>query len=275
MKRVTEILQGSRWGVAVAAMAAIVTAGIAAADPITFLPPPGTVVQFKFDNLEPILPITPGAPVGPTIFTITTINAPGGVPIFWAAGLSDGTQLNGVLSGEFIQTITPSSGGFDFTLTGGTIIVYDVPSGSYNPTAPGNPVNPQICPGGVCPAPWLTLSLVPGIVPSIPGSTEFIHEDALTAPITGAGFANMIVTGGTASSAFPIGSIASLNFNFSTCPGVGAFTNLCLGNIGTWPVVSFDPVTAKVGGSIPEPATLLLVGLGLLGGAMVRRRRPN
>ena len=97
MKRVTEILQGARWSVGIAAMAAIGTAGIAAADPITFLPPSGSVVQFKFDNLEPILPTTVGAVVGPTIFTITTINAPSGVPIYWASGISDGTQLNGVL----------------------------------------------------------------------------------------------------------------------------------------------------------------------------------
>ncbi len=56
MNQVREILHGARWSVAVAAMAAIGSAGIAAADPITFLPPPGTNVQFKFNDVEPILP---------------------------------------------------------------------------------------------------------------------------------------------------------------------------------------------------------------------------
>src|SRR5437588_3146774 len=149
MKRVTEILQGARWTVGIAAMAAIGTAGIAAADPITFLPPPGTTVQFKFDDLEPILPITGpcgtpglsacGQAVGPSIFTITTINAQPGVPIFWASGISDGTQLNGFIAGEIVQTVIATGTGFDVTLTGGTISVFNVVSG-YNPTSPANPI---------------------------------------------------------------------------------------------------------------------------------------
>src|SRR6266567_8123453 len=115
MKQITEMLTGVRRGILLATAAAAAVSGIASADPITFLPPAGTVIQFKFDNLEPVLPGTVGAVVGPTIFTITTINAPGGVPIYWASGLSDGTQLNGVLSGEIIQTITFTGPGFDIT----------------------------------------------------------------------------------------------------------------------------------------------------------------
>src|SRR5438552_12121254 len=135
MKQIAEMLTGVRRGIVIATAATAAISGIAAADPITFLPPAGSIVQFKFDNLEPVLPIAIGAPVGPTIFTITTINGPAGIPIYWASGISDGTQLNGVLSGEVIQTIIPTGTGFDITLTGGTITLYDVSDGSYNPTS--------------------------------------------------------------------------------------------------------------------------------------------
>jgi len=271
MKAINETLKQLRRGIGIAtAVAALGFASTAVADPVNFLPA-GADVIFKFNDLEPVLPTTVGAPVGPTIFTITTISAPSGTPIYWASGISDGMMLVGVVSGQTVQTITPNGGGFDITLTGGTINVYLVPLGSYVPTSPGASIPSQICggpSGGVCPAPWLTLNLVPGIVPTIPGSTEFVNVNSLTVPLTGSGFANLVVTGGTATTRFPVGSIASENFNFSSCPGTGAFAILCT-QAGTWPVVSFDPVTSR---TVPEPATLLLLGLGVLGAAVVRRR---
>lgn len=243
-------------------------AGQALADPLATVPP-GTSIQFKYDNFEnPI--ITAAGQTLSGILTVTSIINNANNQTLWASDVSDGTELTGFFTGLVSQTpVASGTGGFDIGFTGGTLTMYNVATGSFNPTSPADPLQSQICPGGVCPAPYLTFSFVPGIVPSNPTVTLQSHVSTLTAPLTGSGFGRLEVTGGTAASRFGIGSQFSLNSNFSSC-GTNAPNAALCANAGAWPLASFDPVTGR---TIPEPGTLLLLGLGAVGAAAVRRMR--
>jgi len=252
---------------ALAMMAILLVGAYALADPVTFLPPAGTPIQFKYNDVEACTgPGIPAGTFGPCVavgdvltglFTVTTINGATGVPVFWASGISDGTQLNGIFTGLTVTSIVAAGGGFDIKFSGGTITMYDVAGTPYNPTSPANPLLPQLC-GGACPAPWLTANFTPGIIPGDLTTTLFSHVSSLTSPVTGHGNGNLTTTGGTAFSA--IANNLSLSSDLSTCPSSDpAFQPLCSGT--GWPIVSHDPVTGVT--AVPEPGTLVLLGVGM------------
>lgn len=250
-----------------ATAAACALAGPTQADVLSFLPA-GTDIQFKYDNFEnPI--ITDAGQTLSGIFLITSIINNTTLHTYWADGISDGTSLVGVFDGLVSEAPTAAgTGGFDINFTGGTLTIYNVPEGTFNPTGPADSFASQIC-GGACPTPFLTMDFVGGVFPSDPNVTLRSHVDSLTEPLTGSGFGRLVTTGGTAFNAF--GSEFSLNSNFQSCPASGPNAGLC-NAAGDWPIASFDPVTGR---TVPEPGTLALLAAGLFGIAGLVRQRSK
>jgi hypothetical protein len=252
--------------------AGLFASGQAKADAITAVLPSGAAVQFKYNDLETVVDSVGDVLTG--IFAISSINDPSGTPVYFASGLS-GSELNGFFTGLTVAAITPTTGGFNIYFTGGTLNMYNVPNGSYSPTSPLNPLDPQIC-GGACPAPWLTMNFVPGVVTTDDLSTPFNETlttlfstvTSLSSPLTGTGDGNLLITGGTAASSF--NPNLSLQSNLQSCPTTDPnFAPNCA-KAGAWPLASFDPV---VGSTVPEPGTIFLMGAALAGLAASRRAR--
>jgi hypothetical protein len=258
--------------VAAIGMGLALTAGQALAftDAATFLPS-NSPIQFKYNNLEVV--VSQEGDTGSGIFTISSLGDPSGTPIYWASGLS-GSELNGSFSNLTVAQIVGVPGGQNIYFTGGTLTIYNVANGSYNPSAPPT-TDAQIC-GGACPTPWLTMDFVPGIVLVDDGATAFDETlttlfstvSGLTSPFTGTGDGNLVVTGGTAAGYF--NPDFSLQSNLQTCPTTDPnFAPNCA-KAGSWPLASFDPM---IGSTVPEPGTLFLLGAGLLGAGFANRRR--
>lgn len=252
-------------GIALAGLIGLPGGAQAFTDPATFLPG-ATDLSVKLSNFETL--ITGNGQTLSGIFTVTSINNAANPAIsYWNTG-QGGAQLNGFFTGL-------SSTGFGATgvnFTGGSFSIFAVPSGFSPSTTPGviNPAG-QLC-GGPCPTPWLTANFVPGIF-DVPASTVTLAATfQSTNPQTGKGSGFLSVTGGTEGPKFDTNG-----FTFANHPAADIFlvtditqcTNTVGGCSNGWPVTSQDPALAR---RVPMPGTLLLLGLGLLGLALVARR---
>jgi PEP-CTERM motif-containing protein len=270
MKHLKEILREVRRGIVIAAgMAAVGVSGTSAADPITFLPS-ASDLEIVFVDREIV--ITGAGQMLFGIFNITAITNLTGTQTYWAGnGLSDGTQLVGFFTGLISEA--DQTGGTGLSFTGGTFTIYDVPNGQYQPGAAPNTQDfaALLC-GGACPATWLSGIFVPGVNDSIGGDATLQAAIASTNVAAGDGF--LSVTGGANLAFFDTNGFTFANFgpadlslrsNFSLAGG-----GLCsVEQSSGWFVCSNDPITAR---TVPEPATLLLLGGGLIGLALSRRR---
>jgi hypothetical protein len=256
----------------VGALVAGLATGTALAAPQDFLPAEGGLA-IKFVDFETSGLREGGQTFG--IFNVTSLQDAGQTTTYWTDLSQPGATGN--LTGRFdgltqLGSISPSG---DFQLTGGTLTIYNVPSGSFNPTAPPTTAN-QICPGGVCPSPWLVANFAPGIDPTNPLVTVSGNQSSTTSPFTGHSSGYLDVVGGTMASRLDSNIFTTafgkhdlfLEVNFCT-RGTGPACTFGTGN--TWPIKSNDPV---VGQLVPEPTSVLLFGSGMLGlGVWGHRRR--
>ena len=270
-----------------AAAGSLLLAGQAHADPTAFLPD-DALVQFKYNNLESVVEKPGDVLVG--IANFSTIGDPDGTPYF-ASGISDGT----ILTGKFINLtvaqvtfVSPTSSIIYFI--GGQLNIYNVPTGSYKPTSPTNPLDPQICftsPGSICPTPFLTFDFVPGVVTVDNPTTPLFDErtavlvstvTGTVSPFSGTGDGQLEITGGTAAFKFVDGPGPdfSVQSNLQTCPApVGSpFTGNCAKAAG-YPIASFDPLIGRTSIPVPEPTSIALAGLALLGVCASTKRRAG
>jgi hypothetical protein len=271
------------------AVAAIGFASSVYADPITYLPVNNNF-KFKYSNEE--IQITQYGQALYGIFNISQITNINNTHTYWNGNgaQSENDQLVGFFAG--LTAHAPgTAGALDFT--GGYLVIYDVTNGSYDPAAalnadPTNLTNRQnlLCGGGACPTPWLTAMFVPGILDSI-GNTTVTLNSALApsapavaqgsgylsvADLTGVGFgigSNNARFDSNQYTFYTAGNNPAdlfLKSEFSSC--VNSTDPACTAD--SWQVVSDDPVFAR---TVPEPGTLALLGMGLIGGALVRRRK--
>ncbi len=70
------------------------------------------------------------------------------------------------------------------------------------------------------------------------------------------------------------GSTSMVNATFSVFWSDNSFGRIAVGTSG-WSVSQFSTINGTVGSALPEPASLALVGLGLLGGALVATKRKR
>lgn len=259
--------------VAVAA-GAIGFAGAAYSDPINYIPP-GSDFSIKFVDRE-IQILRIGQELF-GIFNITQINSGDGSTTFWNGnGATDGTQLVGFFEGLIAgpdQTGTPTG----ISFTGGHLELFNVANGTYSPSTSPNTKDylNQLCGGSAtCLAnPWLTADFVPGINDIFGPTADATLQAVFATTNVNAGFGYMSVTGGTNGAVFDTNGFAFNNFPnadfFLRSNFVLATPQTCFFNNG-WQVCSDDPI---IGARIPEPGTLLLLGLGGLALGAIRRNR--
>jgi hypothetical protein len=253
------------------AAGAIGFAGAAYADPITYIPQ-GSNFSIKFVDREIVITSLGQELFG--IFNITQINSADGSTTFWNGnGGTDGTQLVGFFEGLVSEADQTGGGGLSFT--GGHLELFNVANGTYSPSTSPNTKDylNQLCGGSAtCLAnPWLTGDFVPGINDAIGGDATLQAAFALTN--VQAGFGYLSVTGGTNAAAFDTNGFSFVNFPnadlFLRSNFVLATTQTCAANNG-WSVCSDDPI---IGARVPEPGTLLLLGLGALAFGAIRRNK--
>ena len=198
------------------------------------------------------------------LIRLTSIDTPGGAPLWSQSG--NGQEITGTIEGLLISSITTLAVGYNVQFTGGVIKLYLDSTPEYaNPAtglAPANFVDSDT--GNT----FLELTFNTGIRPDSPTTTQDSVVSGLTNPLSGTGTFYADVTGGDFASMFNSDA-------FSTAFGkrdIHARSDIeGPGNFG-FTLNSDDPAAAQV---VPEPGTMALVGIGLLGFAIAGKRRSN
>lgn len=259
-------------------------AGVASADPANFIP--AGEFRAKFTNYE----VAVSGALGQELFgllNITQITNAAGTTTFWNGnGGSDGTQLVGYFEGGTTLALDQSFAGTNLSFTGGKIVIYNVPNGTFSPSTNPNTkdyVN-QLC-GGVCPTPWLTADIVPGINDALVGTSTVNYpggtnpgdatiQAAVATTLVNSGNGFLSVTGGTWASKFDTNGFNFTNFAPADMSLRSNFVlqgpNCSEATSQGWQVCSDDPIDAF---AIPEPGTLALIGLAAVAAGTVRRRK--
>lgn len=247
-------------------------------------------IDIKFQNFESFSgPLAPGVQ-NFGILSITSIVDPNTATTLWTQG-SGGAELTGVFNGITVLSVAPSGGGFDVQSTGGLLNLYLNPVGSL--AGAGGPAQGltgytdagcapnTLCYDGITNAAggslFLSLAFASGIDSGNPAVTVDGTFDASTVPTTGDAASYLNVTGGAYANNFDTNGQATafgprdIFSQNDFCPnGATGCASVGLTGPAPWQLISNDPVRALF---IPEPGTLALFGLGLLGFAGLRRKK--
>lgn len=224
------------------------------------------------------------------ILKVTSIQTVGfGSTTIWADG-QNGAEITGVFSGITVSNFVPDGfGGGNLFATGGTADFFINPFGAYVAAGGGAQgtggysailgcsVN-QNCYNGISnvAAGGLLVSTqyVPGISGVFPTVTVAGGLEA-TSPLGGSARGYLAVTGGAEATRFNtngfLGGSADLFANNTFCTVGDAACATTVAEAGNWQLAIDDPVRGTV--RLPEPASLALVGLGLIGAGLARRRK--
>jgi hypothetical protein len=186
--------------------------------------------------------------------------------ILWAKGVSSGDYITGLVYGLDDNNINIAADGTGtIDSIGGKIDLY-LNTSDFTPAASAPPGSltglsaPADSWNATLGSPFLTLEFIPGVLSPTDYTTTY-HQDIFIntagGAVFGMGNGYLAVTGGSAASIFDDYTYA---FNDS-------FSNL-LGDTKGW-LVKSDGLAV----STPEPASMILLGLGLLGAARLRRKK--
>jgi hypothetical protein len=247
-------------------------------------------VTFHWTNYE--TRVTAAGQTLSGVFTLDQIGKPlagGGLISTWNQG-AGGEYLYGLFTDLTVQNFGGENPGAVTTFTGGTLEVYKLNS-AFDLTNDGTVYADLRAAGGGLSNAWLTASfasinpfgttLVSSVKNITTNNQSGVNKSWIGINSSGDGYLD--VTGGTMKDTFDTNSIPLLRpdltpFHQADFTLANTFSILNVGQgplnhqVLGWDVVSSDPIT---GSAVPEPGTMALFGIGLLGMAIYGKRKIN